>query len=70
MGREKMANAWGKDQMISTLPLSTIALANEFIQRHGGRKGNFYKSIFYMLAKIELKHSPQSQDFNHPVTLR
>lgn len=70
MGREKTANAWGKDQMISTKPLSATALANEFIQRHGGRKGNFYTSIFYMLAKIERKHSPQSQDFNHSVILR
>lgn len=53
-----------------TQPLSTIALANEFIQRHGGTKGNFCKSIFYMLAKIELKYSPQSLDFNNLVTLR
>lgn len=47
-----------KDKMIPTQPLATIALANEFTQRNGGRKGNFYASIFYMLAKIELKHSP------------
>lgn len=56
--------------MISLQPLSTIALANEFIQRHGGKKGNFYTSIFYMLSKIEVKHSPQTQDFNYSVTFR
>lgn len=68
--RKKTVNAWDKDKMISTQSFSTIVFANEFTQRHGGRKGTFYTNIFIYLAKTELKHSPQNQDFYHSVTLR
>jgi len=63
---KKTENAWSKAKITSTQSLSTIVLAEEFTQRQTWwKERNLLYKYFYILAKVELKHSPQSQDFDH-----